>query len=210
MTACNIIRYLTLSDLPQVTAVHRAAFPESLFTALGPEATRRYYEWQLLGPHEVTALGAFKNKELKGFLFGGVFRGAMGGFLRKNWGYLGWCVMTHPRVWLHHTFRARLREGGGILRKQIGTNPSQRQNHRGKPFGILSIAVDPYLQRSGVGKMLMQVAETIARGHAFQDMHLTVHPGNLQAVRFYQRLGWEKICEENSSFNGYMKKLLRP
>jgi ribosomal protein S18 acetylase RimI-like enzyme len=205
----TIIRYLLLPDLPQVAAVHRAAFPESLFTALGLEATRRYYEWQLLGPHDVTALGVFVGLELKGFLFGGVFKGAMAGFLRQHRGYLGWCVLANPRVWLHQTFRTRLREGSNILRKPINAGLPQQQNYynRRKSFGILSIAVDPKSQRSGIGRMMMQVAETVAHNRTFQEMHLTVHPKNQAAVSFYERLGWEKILE-NGSFQGYMRKLL--
>jgi len=38
---------------------------------LGTEAVRRYYEWQLVGPHEVTAISAYINTELVGFCFGG-------------------------------------------------------------------------------------------------------------------------------------------
>ena len=78
------IQNLKLHDLPAVSQIHLAAFPNSALSKLGPEAIRRYYEWQLTGPHDVTALGSFLDDKLVGFCFGGIFRGAMSGYLYKN------------------------------------------------------------------------------------------------------------------------------
>ncbi len=72
-----LVRNLEVKDLPAVATVHKAAFPKSALTMLGTEAVRRYYEWQLLGPHESISLGAFLGPEVVGFCVGGIFRGAM-------------------------------------------------------------------------------------------------------------------------------------
>jgi len=79
-----VIRKIQENDLPHVAAVHLLAFPDSALSMLGTEAVRRYYEWQLVGPHEVTAISAYINTELVGFCFGGMFRGALSGFVRNN------------------------------------------------------------------------------------------------------------------------------
>jgi hypothetical protein len=92
------IRFLIIQDLPQVAKIHMATFPESFLSALGDEVVRRYYEWQLMGPHETTALGVFAQDTLQGFCFGGIFRGAMNGFLRTNRFYLIGKILTHPWI----------------------------------------------------------------------------------------------------------------
>jgi ribosomal protein S18 acetylase RimI-like enzyme len=56
-------------------------------------------------------------------------------------------------------------------------------------FGVLSIATDPDVRGAGVGRALMDEAETprASTGHA--RMLLTVHPDNARAIRFYEQLG---------------------
>ena len=79
-----VITDLDRSHLPQVAELHRRAFHASLITALGRRVVLRYYEWQLTGPHDVQPLGAFRDQRLVGFCIGGVFRGALSGFVRRN------------------------------------------------------------------------------------------------------------------------------
>ncbi len=76
-----ITRNLEAADLPALVEIHKAAFPDSALTRLGREAIRRYYEWQLIGPHDVVALGARQGPDLVGFCFGGTFRGATVGWV---------------------------------------------------------------------------------------------------------------------------------
>src|SRR5687767_3624542 len=103
------VREITLVDLAAVAHVHLLAFPLTALSSLGPEAVRRYYHWQLTGPHDVIALCIVQDGELTAFCFGGVFRGALQGFLRRNRFYLGWRLITHP--WLL---------SNKIVRQQIG------------------------------------------------------------------------------------------
>ncbi len=205
-----VIRNLEVKDLPGVAAIHIVAFPDSALTMLGIEAVRRYYEWQLTGPHEAIPLGAFTNAELMGFCFGGVFRGAMSGFLHKNHIFLTGRVLTHPWLVTNSIFRERLAAGVRILKRlgrpKASVPPSK--NQIGKSFGILSIAVHPRCQGLGVGKLLMKESEEVACQRGFREMDLTVHPDNHQAFRFYESLDWEKISN-NGVWNGGMRKFLR-
>ena len=204
-----VIRELQVADLPQVAAVHLMAFPESALTMLGTEAVRRYYEWQLVGPHDVVALSALLDSELVGFCFGGIFRGAMSGFVRKNRGFLIGHVLAHPYLVRNPIFRDRLAAGARVLKSHGKTQapsprpPSQSLNY----FGILAIAVHPGRQGLGIGKLLMAEAEDAARRQGFQEMGLTVNPGNHQAVEFYERLNWIRFSKD-SAWTGHMKKSL--
>lgn len=202
------IRKIEVKDLLSLTAIHQMAFPNSALTMLGTEAVRRYYEWQLLGPHEVTALSAFANGELVGFCFGGIFRGAMSGFVRKNRQFLIWRVLTHPWLATNPIFRDRLTMGAHVLKSRRPKASIPRpMSPNVSPFGILAIAVHPQRQGLGIGKLLMREAEDIARQRGFREMDLTVSPDNHQAIKFYEGLNWKKFVKD-SVWRGEMRKSL--
>jgi ribosomal protein S18 acetylase RimI-like enzyme len=212
LTAPLELRPLTTSDLPAVTRIHLAAFPASALTSLGAEAVWRYYAWQLNGPHEATAVAAWHGAEMAGFYFGGVFRGALSGFLAKERGYLAWRVVTHPWLIASPLFRDRMSTGLRVLRKKLRPQPAAPLNAAPKPprprqFGILAIAVHPSYQGAGVGQALMESAEQAARAGDFPEMQLNVNPDNHQAVRFYERLGWQRVTS-NTTWQGDMIKPL--
>ena len=200
------LRNLTPDDLPAVAEAHLAAFPHSALTRLGREAVRRYYEWQLLGPHEAVALGAFQNERLAGFCFGGYFRGALSGFLKQHQAYLAWRVATHPWLIASPLFRDRLTTGWQVWkRKPAPVQPAPPAASR--PFGILAIAVHPARQQGGVGRLLMLEAEEAARRFGTREMRLTVDTDNQNAIRFYEGLGWRK-SPPDAAWSGTMLKTL--
>lgn len=200
-----LIRALAEADLPEIVSIHMAAFPESALTKLGKAAVHRYYEWQFTGPHELTVLGAFMEKQLVGFCFGGTFHGAMSGFLQKNRAFLMGRVFTHPWLVLNPLFRDRILKGLKGLPKSKIVKPSRASHPGFRWFGILAIAVEPQHQGLGVGRLLMSRAEETAKGLSFDEMRLTVQPHNQKTVDFYERLRWEKVFK-NGVWNGEMKK----
>ncbi len=200
---------IEIDDLQNVAIVHCAAFQNSALTCLGTEATRRYYEWQLLGPHDSVAFGLDNNCELAGFCFGGVFNGSMSGFLARNKYYLASQLLCRPWLCLNPLIRNRIRLGLKSLRtiSRTKTSDPPRGHRQQRSFGILSIAVDPVHQGSGLGNQLMARAETIAVERGFDAMNLSVDPGNSQAIRFYEKLGWSKVLD-TSDWTGKMCKQL--
>ena len=197
---------LTRHDLDDIARVHVAAFPESELTRLGHEAVRRSYLWQFDGPHDLVALGVRHHGRLEGFLFGGVFRGSTIGFVkRERWFLLG-RVLRNPRMVVNATSLSRITLAVRLLgRRRSG--PPQSENPAAVPprsFGVLSVAVDPATQGSGVGQLLMAEAEKRARSGEFVRMHLTVHPDNARAVAFYERGGWSRIIADDGSWKGQM------
>jgi ribosomal protein S18 acetylase RimI-like enzyme len=207
------ISTLELGDLPRVSEIHLAAFPNSALTMLGAEAVRRYYEWLLTGPHECLALGASVKADIRGFCFAGVFSGAMSGFLRRNRAFLFGRVLSRPQLCMNPLFRNRATAGARILRRfgrQPSNTPSAADGPVTKsvsPFGILAIAVHPDSKGQGIGKALMFEAEQTARRRDFKEMQLTVEMTNHRAVSFYESLSWTKTLHQGA-WHGEMRKVL--
>lgn len=212
MDTVTDLRPLTASDLRNVATVHCAAFPGSVLTTLGVEAVRRYYEWQLLGPHDVVAMGSFAGSELAAFAIGGIFRSSLGGFVRRNRAYLAWRVTTRPWLAAGPVFRNRLATGMrvGFTRQRTGARPAPpavTPVPAGRSFGVLAIATHPAHRRAGHGARLMQHLEDVAIAREFTALHLTVSPDNHGAVQFYKDLGWYPV-PDGERWDGFMRKEL--
>jgi ribosomal protein S18 acetylase RimI-like enzyme len=210
-----LIRELELGDLPGVALVHMLAFPGGGLMMLGAEVMRRYYEWQLIGPHEACALGAFMGKELAGFCFGGVYNGAMSGFLSRNKGYLAVLVLTHPWLLTNPIFRERLGRVRGILKRgraSVKKAPDKSAESTASPpqrtYRIQVIAVSPQYQGRGLGKRLLIESERVAIERGYEEMGLCVHVDNSQAIGCYESLRWERAVND-ANWDGQMRKRLR-
>jgi ribosomal protein S18 acetylase RimI-like enzyme len=201
------IRELTDEDLSSVANIHCLGFSESALTKLGKKAVRRYYQWQLNGPHDVFAIGAFHGHLLVGFCFGGVFSGALSGFVRKNRAYLMGLVMLRPWLLFDRIVRNQLSVGVKMGKRKIH---SQTKKHSLKKtsFGILSVVVHPEMQNSGIGAMLMSAAEEEARRRKMDELNLTVNEQNQAAIQFYEKLGWKRTIPDTGNWRGRMRKTL--
>jgi GNAT superfamily N-acetyltransferase len=181
---------------------------------LGDEAIRRYYEWQLVGPHDALNIGAIHKGALIGFCFSGVFRGAMGGFLQKNRLFLAIRVLTHPWLITNPLLRDKISSAVNILQLQrkIVAIPKDLVNNSPvtkTAFGILAIAVLPEYYGQGVSQQLMMYVEQKASEREFEELALTVHTTNSRAIRFYEKIGWERVYIDDN-WTGRMKKKIDP
>ena len=189
-----VIAAIAAADLSAIVDIHTKAFPNSAITALGPEAVKRYYTWLLVGPHDAAMMGAWRGSRIVGFCAAGVYRDALSGFLRKNRAFLALHVATHPWLVFSPLVRQRMRRAAEVTIRFARRRPHvSAAVPAEKPFGILSIATDPDVRGSGVGRALMQDAEARARRGGFTKMVLTVHPSNEGAIKFYRDLGWEMV-----------------
>lgn len=207
--AAQEVADLGIDDLSEIATVHVLAFPDSELTHLGHEAVRRNYLWQFEGPHDLVALGVRSDGRLVGFLFGGVFRGSTIGFVkREHWFLLG-RVLRNPSMIVNSKSLSRI----GLAVRLLGrrSRPARSENPDQVPvrsFGVLSVAVDPSTQGTGVGQLLMAEAEARARAAGFASMHLTVHPDNDRAVRFYEKGGWLRASSADGTWSGRMTRQL--
>jgi ribosomal protein S18 acetylase RimI-like enzyme len=201
------IRELSDKDLGSVADIHCLGFKDSALTKLGKGAVRRYYHWQLYGPHDVFAIGAFRGNSLVGFCFSGLFRGALSGFIKKNRMYLTGQVILRPWVLFDNNVRNQLSIGVKIGKSKA--RPPKKDNVSKKiSFGILALVVHPGMQNKGVGWMLMTAVEQEARLRNYPEMHLTVSVHNHKAIRFYENMGWNKSMPNPGNWRGRMEKLL--
>lgn len=198
---------LTPADLDDVARLHVLAFPDSELGRQGLEGVRRSYLWQFEGPHDLTAIGAREDGQLVGFLFGGVFRGSTIGFVKREWRFLLVQALRHPSALFHKERLSRLFLALRLLlRRTEEPAPEDPAAVAPRSFGVLGIAVDPRQQGSGVGQAIIAEAEVQAVAQGFEQMHLTVHPDNDQAVRFYERGGWTRSSPDGELWAGQMIK----
>jgi ribosomal protein S18 acetylase RimI-like enzyme len=210
ITKIESIRNLERADLCHISNVHCAAFPNSILSALGPGPVRRYYSWLLSDSHRAIALGMGLGGELVGFVFGGIFNSALGGFLKRNYVPLAGSVLLRPWLLTKKQYRRRVAGGARVLLPFLGCRPKRPDSRpwpATKTFGILSIAIRPNYQGLGYGRLLLAECERVAKEQAFAGMTLTVSPGNEAAVEFYRQLGWTKL-PTNGRWNGTMCKPL--
>lgn len=222
------IRPMDHADLPAVARIHVAAFPDGALTHLGVGPIARYYAWQLDGPHDATSVVALRDGRIVGYCVGGVFRGALSGFLRANRAYLAAQVLLRPWLLLTPIVTDRVRvalrllpragapapkaTGPAALVPASGASPTApavpaSARHGGKPFGILAIAADP-TAGGGIGSALMRHMERTAIDRGFAQMQLTVSPTNVRAVGFYEHLGWQRDPGADGVWAGNMLKAI--
>jgi ribosomal protein S18 acetylase RimI-like enzyme len=70
----------------------------------------------------------------------------------------------------------------------VATTMVGYEGHRG---WINYLAVEPALQRSGVGRAMMDEAERILRAAGCPKINLQVRRGNAAVIAFYERLGFK-------------------
>lgn len=183
-------------DLAEVARVHRAAFPASALTELGEEAVRRYYLWQLEGPHDHHFVCVRLEGQLAGFCVSGISRGALSGFLRRNTGFLTAQVAMRPWLLANPIVRTRMGAALKLLRQVQRKAAPAGGEGCAVSWGILAIAVSPAVQGAGVAQHLLADCERVALARGFRRLHLTVAVDNQRAIRFYQKWGWRKEVSE--------------
>lgn len=188
------VRRLLAEDLERLAELHRRAFPASVLGRLGTEAVVRYYQWQLLGPHEVEGLVAVDGGRLLGFLVGGRFRGSMIGFVKRHARFLVVQVARHPTLLVSRRGLRAVAVASRLLAwRSPGARVERPDRVPAESFGVLVVAVAPEAHRLGVGRLLVGEAEQTARQAGYERMHLTVDPHNGHALTFYRELGWRRL-----------------
>lgn len=189
----SALRRARSEDLVAIAKIHGAAFPRSALTRLGVETVRRYYAWLLAGPHDAVFLVHETAGAIEGFVVGGRFARAFGGFVLRNKLHLATRVLRHPQLVLSRLGRRRVTSLLATFRRPTGPAPAPL-------YRCLSIAVHPAAEGHGVGQALLDGLTEAARASGATRMQLGVDPSNLRAVRFYERLGWTRMTRATTWF----------
>lgn len=209
---------ITLEDLGDVVRLHRRCFPDSIMTQLGGRVVDRYYRWQFVGAHPFPyAAGRWSKGELVAFVFGGLRHDAVSGFARRFLPTVVAGSLRHPSGGVRligpkvvPVVRLMLPNRPRAVQGDIDTlhADARADSTADVPsFGILSIAVLPEAQGSGIADELMGAVEATAVAWGFELMDLSVNVDNGRAVRFYERHGWRR-CADGPDWDGRMIKEL--
>ena len=103
-------------------------------------------------------------------------------------------VQSHP--WTKGIFKDCLRvgylcwvcreEGAGLVGYLV-------QSIAVEEMHILNVCIHPDKQRRNLGTLLVQQAETFGRQGSAKKAFLEVRPGNIAAIRLYQKLGYQQV-----------------
>ena len=208
------LRPLSLEDLPSIAAVHQAAFPRTVASRLGAEASRRQYETLMTGPYGTAGLGAFEQGRLVGFCFVGIRHASECVFLRKHTWFLVGRLCLHPWLLLDAVISRRLGLAIKLLVERLPWPRTKQTVKTGgcepptQAFGIHYVAVDPLHRGRGLGKSLVAAGETLALQQGFSEIHLSVDTDNAPAIALYLRMGWEKSSPSGEWLGRMSKRLL--
>lgn len=184
MSACVHTRPMTGEDVDRVVAIHQAAFPGFFLTFLGPRFLRLFYE-------EVVALGeigcvAVLDGRCVGCAVGSASPGAFfRALLQRRLLAFAWSAI--PAV---------LRRPAALLRvARALLKPAQARRAAGTAT-LLSLSVDPGVQRCGIGRRLVFafVDEARRRGAALVDLSTDKHD-NEPVNAFYRSLKFDVARE---------------
>ncbi|WP_167880927.1 GNAT family N-acetyltransferase [Methanococcoides sp. AM1] len=71
---------------------------------------------------------------------------------------------------------------------------------------VANVAVRPDLQGTGLGRELMDLAESEAKRKGYLEMRLATHVLLTGNISFYNHLGWSEICRDDTRV--YMRKMI--
>lgn len=177
-----LLRAITISDVPMVVEVHLKSFTGFFLTSLGPNFLNELYRAIITDAsgigfvfgHGHTIIGYVVGTEQ----LAGLYRK----LLRQHWWRFGFA-----------SIRPLLNSPAILPRLLRSFSTSVRGTQIDKRGTLMSIAVLPSAQGTGVGQKLVQafLKEAIHRG--LQQVDLTTdHDHNEVANRFYQKLGF--VC----------------
>ena len=176
------IQKATINDIEAIVRVHEAAFPNFFLTQLGNAFLKLYY--QSVMNHKDGVLLVCKKDEVTIGLCAGTVMSA--GFntrlIKANLFQFGWegikILFTKPKALIH-------------LMKNMSKEDSSVGDN-GEYAELLSIAVDPKVQRSGAGKAMLLELEKVIKEIGGERLSLTTdYEDNDKAVSFYKSLGYE-------------------
>jgi ribosomal protein S18 acetylase RimI-like enzyme len=215
-----LIRNVEKKDLNEIARIHIASFQDRALSRLGYGAVKRYYSWLFSGFSESNPICVeTQDGSLAGFCFSGNFRGSFSGFLRHHKWYLATALLLRPWLIFSPLIRDQANIAIKILKKIFRSRnlmdnnniPCSKVNQQvitPSSLGVLSIAVSPAYQRRGIGELLMCEVEKYAFSSGYSSLHLSVHPENLPAVKFYEKLGWER-SSPIGDWDGKMHKTIK-
>ena len=194
------IQTATSNDIETIVKVHESAFPEFFLTQLGTAFLKLYYK-SVMNHRDGILLVCRKEGETIGLCAGTVMSAGFNTRLIKaNFLKFGWesikILFTRPKGLIH-------------LMKNMSKEDSSVGDD-GNYAELLSIAVDPKVQRSGAGKAMLLELEKVIKEKRGKRLSLTTdYEDNDKAVSFYKSLGYEPWYDFVTYPNRRMYRLIK-
>jgi GNAT superfamily N-acetyltransferase len=205
-------------QLPNLSSCHRAAFPQSLSTALGQRYVTCMLSWYLSSSKTFLFHVKDDNGRIVGYCGGMISDGTLptgsaSGMAQHSFYAAIWAFATHPWVFWHPEVRAKW----PLLKKNLFTRlglgkrmdiaKEQDPKKSAEPLvGLVVIGVDPAYQGKGYGSLLLKEFERRAvANYGIHKLQLTVLANNAQAIRAYEKNEWLKGVQNGNSLSMYKK-----
>lgn len=171
-----------INDIPFIVKIHEDAFPGFFLTKLGPEFLQLYYT-SVLEHEEGVLLVSKVNDKCVGLCAGTIMSSGFNTKLIKanlfRYITVGLKLLVFNPSSLLHLFKNMSKENSII-------------GDDGNYAELLSIAVDPNVQRSGAGRAMLQELEDVVRESGGRKLSLTTDfENNEKAIGFYKSMGYE-------------------
>ncbi len=194
------IRKATRNDIEAIVRVHEAAFPDFFLTKLGTSFLRLYYN-SVMNHKDGVLLACKMDGILIGLCAGTVLSAGFNSKLIKaniiKFGIESMKILfTKPKALIH-------------LIKNMSKEDSSAGDD-GNYAELLSIAVDPKVQRSGAGKAMLLELEKLIKEKGGERLSLTTdYEDNEKAIGFYKSLGYEPWYDFVTYPNRRMYRLIK-
>jgi ribosomal protein S18 acetylase RimI-like enzyme len=210
------VRVSTTADLPGLAQCQIRAFPESLSSRLGTRFCSKMLEWYIVADRGVL-IHAVDEGRIVGYCSGVVtkqvgqhgaatsivqyaFSEFVSSFVRRPW------LLFHPemlekRALILRNLRIKLRPVQPAPSKELPSSPKAPTR-----WGLVGIGVVPECRGRGLGTLLLNEFERLARQDGVDEVRLSVKRENERAVQLYQRTGWQ-VAVTGSDFHEMSKPL---
>jgi ribosomal protein S18 acetylase RimI-like enzyme len=195
-----IYRSLYEYEYGKVADLHSKAFSDFFLTSLGVGFLRVYYKASLKSNESLALCAIDENGDIQGFCIGCI--------LSK--GYHMRLIMKNLFMFSGVAVRIVFTNPGSLIRLYKNLNKQSDPRDMGDYSELLSIAVSPSYEGSGVGKNLIKNFEEVAKTRNCKRIALTTDYFNNQKVlTFYKKSGYEVYYEFISYPNRKMIKLIK-
>jgi len=201
----HLVEPMQLADINAVTRLHRQVFPHSRSTKLGAPYVKKMFRW-FIKYQPGLKLVTREDGEITGYVVG-----AIGGYGRKLFRFAFFEVviglLAHPKLWFQsETFLLWRSYLKGLFPQKASNTVHNEDQPVTVRAALAGIGVDPDRQGQGIGRILVTAFEDAARELGVNKLTLSVHKGNVNARRLYDRCGWV-VDSENKEANTvhYMK-----
>jgi GNAT superfamily N-acetyltransferase len=203
-----------LTDLGRLACCHKKAFPGSLSSHLGKRFIKKMLSWYIINDRGILFHVEDNNKVI-GYCGGIIikrpglpgaatsitqhsFKTFISAFLVRPW------LIFHPEnlkriSFIRRNLMYKLGLNKIVNNKTVNKNPIKFKTS----WGLVVIGVDPTYQGKGVGSLLLQEFEQLAKSDGVKKITLSVKPENLKAIKSYTKNGWHSAAEKDDSLNMY-------